>query len=384
MAAIDVGTRPRWVLRSRGEHRSFGQTGTNVGDRDALPSISHLDLDKLKSDKNDLSRFSMVNGLSISTGPLTSPTASMYSGPPPPYTGAPSTAGSTSGLSGYISPPESTTRHSARDEKDSPGLRKSLPSIHEALNDKSLSFPGGPLPASSQNQTLPAPSTAIAQPFSDGPKGPVNPFSQPAPGAPVLRDVFSGTQKNASTPVEAQTSKPAFPPVSASDPRQSVSQHFGYPGSPRSHPISNFRSSSLTNSSFTNHNEPPPARSPQAYEPPRPPFSFPQYNHSGSASFPPAQEAFQFSAGTKPDEQRGPYQRSGGDVQYSDTVKRHLDVFDAELGLNEVCLSFPWLTEESSLTLFTLTDQRSFCPYSGFCSNLGSALPSRQPLGLLS
>ena len=104
--------------------------------RDTLPSINQLDLENIKNEKTDLSRFPIGNGLSISTTSLASPTVSMYSGPPPPYSSAPSATGSMTGLSGYISPPESTTRRSTRDEKDSPDIRKSLPSIHEALADK--------------------------------------------------------------------------------------------------------------------------------------------------------------------------------------------------------------------------------------------------------
>jgi hypothetical protein len=32
----------------------------------------------------------------------------------------------------------------------------------------------------------------------------------------------------------------------------------------------------------------------------------------------------------------------GSDVSYGDTVKRHLDCFDIELGLNEVCEISPF------------------------------------------
>ncbi|EXJ75955.1 uncharacterized protein A1O5_00463 [Cladophialophora psammophila CBS 110553] len=300
--------------------------------RDTLPSISHLELDTLRTERNDLSRYSLGNGLSISTAPLASPTASMYSGPPPPYSCAPSTAGSTTGVSGYISPPESTTRRSTRDEKDSPDLRKSLPSIHEALGDKSM-----PFSTSSQHQSLPTPSTAVGQSFSEGPKGPMNPFSQPAPGVPVLRDVFSAPQMTASTPTETQTANPPFPPppAPAPDPRQPVSQAFGYPGSPTSQQQpSNFRSSSLANTTFTNHNEPaPPARSPQPYEPPPrqqqqqqqqafPPFGNPSSSNAPSST----NEVFQFTAGSKP----------ANEAQYNEAVKRHLESFDAEIGLNEI------------------------------------------------
>ncbi|OAP62147.1 hypothetical protein AYL99_04350 [Fonsecaea erecta] len=296
--------------------------------RDMLPSISHLDLENVRSERNDLSRYSIGTGLSITTAPLASPTASMYSGPPQPYSCAPSTAGSATGVTGYISPPESTTRRSTRDEKESPDLRKSLPSIHEALGEKSM-----PFPSSSQHQALSTPSAAVGPSFSDGPKGPVNPFSQPAPSVPVLRDVFSAPQMSASTPTEPQAAKPTFPPpsVPASDPRQSVSQAFGYPGSPTSsQQPSNFRSASLANTTFTNNNEAAPARSPQAYEPLRqqqavPQFGVPTTSTAGTT----ASETFhfsQFTAGSKPTLE----------VQYNEAVKRHLEVFDAELGLNEI------------------------------------------------
>ena len=328
MATLDATSRPRYIS-------SIMLSQKHVADlilRDTLPSISHLDLDVIKSEKNDLSRFAIANGLSISTAPLASPTASMYSGPPPPYTCAPSTAGSTSGLSGYISPPESTTRRSTRDEKESPDLRKSLPSIHEALADKSMPFPAT-LPGAPQHQSLPTPSTAVAPSFSEGPRGPTNPFSQPA-GVPALRDAFSGPAMLTSTPTEIQPLKSSFPWVSAPDPRQSVSQHFGYPGSPRLQQPSIFRSASLTNTSFTSHNELPQDKPPRNYEPSIQQMPFPATSNPGSSHFPPTSEPFQFSAGPKPEEQRGPFVKPGN--EYSDTVKRHLEVFDAELGLNEV------------------------------------------------
>lgn len=274
-----------------------------------------------------------MNGLSISTAPLSSPTAA-HSGPPPPYSCAPATSGSATGLSGYISPPESTTRRSTRDEKDSPGLRKSLPSIHEALGDKSIAF-SAPLSASSQ-PPQPTPSATVGQAFPDGPRGPVNPFSQSSGPPPVLKDVFAPSYKPSSSQAEIQATRPTFSPTSNPDPRQPVSQHFGYPGSPRSHPSTAFRSSSLTNTSFNHINEPQPPRSPPAFEQPRSGYSYPQYNSGPQQTFSSAPESFQFTAGPKPDEHRAPYSRPGHDAPYGDTVKRHLDVFDTEMGLNEV------------------------------------------------
>ncbi|EXJ96039.1 hypothetical protein A1O1_01165 [Capronia coronata CBS 617.96] len=306
--------------------------------RDTLPPISHLDLSKINGEKHDHSRFSMMNGLSISTAPLVSPTTTMYPGPPPPYSCAPPATGSTAGLSGYISPPESTTRRSTRDEGVSPALPKSLPSIHEALgSDKPIAFPG-PLPTSSQHQSLSNPSNAGHQSFSEGPKGPSNPFSQPPTGPPVLRDVFSGTPSNGPAPAETPNATPSYPPTTTADPRQAVSQHFGYPGSPRSNPANTFRSSSLANTSFNNHNDHPPATSPQSFEPSRQPQSFLPYGANATPSAAPAShESFhKFSAVPKPSDPRATYQKAANDVQYSETVKRHLDVYDAELGFNEI------------------------------------------------
>ncbi|KAI1614372.1 hypothetical protein EDD36DRAFT_418207 [Exophiala viscosa] len=300
--------------------------------RDTLPPISHLDLEAINNDKNGHSRFSIMNGLSISTASITSPTATMCSGPPQPFSYAPSTAGSASGLSGYISPPESTTRRSTRDEKESPGLRKSLPSIHEALGDRSMSLSGS-LSAGSQQQQQPlsTPSTAVGQTFPDGPRGPANPFSQSQAPPPALRDVFGTTQKPIPAPLEK-------PPIPNTDPRQPVSQHFGYPGSPRAHPPPAFRSTSLTNTSFANYNEHAPATSPQAYEPAKQAYPFPHTNKPASLNIPPPHEPVQFGAEGKNDLQRSAYPRAeeAQFSEFSETVKRHLDVFDAELGFNEI------------------------------------------------
>ncbi|KAK5307019.1 hypothetical protein LTR99_002711 [Exophiala xenobiotica] len=326
MATLDLGPRQRLVCLSNNLGTQWEDDADRLT-RDTLPPISHLDLEAINNEKHGHGRFGMLNGLSISTAPLASPTATLYSGPPPPYSCGPSTMASASGLSGYISPPESTTRRSTRDERESPGLRKSLPSIHEALGDRSMSL-SGPLSASSQQQPLPTPTTTVGQSYTEGPKGPANPFSQSSgPPPPVLRDVFSAPSKTAAAPLEK-------PPIVSADPRQPVSQHFGYPGSPRSNPPPAFRSSSLTNTSFTNHNDHPSATSPQAYDPPKQSYSFP-FGGSAPSNGTPAHEPVQLGAGAKSDLQRPSYARAE-DVQFSDTVKRHLDVFDAELGFNEI------------------------------------------------
>ncbi|KIV94645.1 hypothetical protein PV10_02392 [Exophiala mesophila] len=328
MAAIEVGARPRYVPLINLHTPSL----TYLNNRDTLPSISHLHFDKSHNDHHDRSRYYLAESANApNTAPLTSPT-SMHSGPPPPYSCAPSTAPSVTALSGYISPPESTTRRSTRDEKESPGSRKSLPSIHEAL--------GAPLAAPpSQHQPSMPHSTGMAQSFPEAPRGPVNPYSQSSAPPPVLRDVFSGGHKTPSTQAEANQPNPSYSPTSGSDTRHSVSHHFGYPGSPRSHAPPSFRSSSLANTSFGGHNEPPPTRSEPAFEGQRNGFAFSQYNKPTPAGFPPpppSHEPYQFTAGSKPEDPRPPHSQPGSESTYGDTVKRHLDVFDAEMGLGEI------------------------------------------------
>ena len=273
---------------------------------EVLPSINHLDLDKMKSERPDHFKFTGVNGLNISTAPLGSPTT-IYSGPPPPYSYPSSTTVLGQTLHGYISPPESTTRRSTRDEKDSP-TKQSLPSIHEAL--------GAPLSATVQHAPGSTPSTAITQSFPEGPKGPVNPFSQPTPSFRETPFTSQPPPPNPSIPSEQHSS------------RNATAQHFGAPSSPRVSDLSSFRSGPLQNSTFNHHSEPPRARSP--VQP-----SFSQFSGPPSAY---GSEPFQFTAGSRYNDGRPSLARPS--EPYGDTVKRHLEVFDVELGLREVSLSY--------------------------------------------
>ncbi|RMZ91660.1 hypothetical protein DV736_g1104, partial [Chaetothyriales sp. CBS 134916] len=275
---------------------------------DALPSISHLEFNKATTDRPDNPKLGVMNGLSLSAASLASLSTLYSSAPPPPYSYAPSSGASASGMQGYISPRESTTRRPVRDDKDSP-TRKSLPSIHEAL--------GAPLSAATQHPPVSGPSTAVAQNFPDGPTGPSNPFSQPPP---TFRDgIFTSQPPSASLSAESQPKPPHL-------------QAFTQPPSPHSNGPPPFRSSSLVNSTFNGHSEQPPQRSPQQAE-------SSQHSHSyssqiSSAPAPYSTEPYLFTAGSKPQEKVPPFQRTS--EPYGDTVKRHLEIFDAEAGLNEI------------------------------------------------
>lgn len=254
-----------------------------------------------------------------------SPTTS-YSGPPPPYSYAPSATSSTHGhgLSGYISPPESTTRRSTReDEKPSPG-RRSLPSIHEALGgERSLPFSGG-----SQQGASSTPSTAVAQNFPEAPRGPSNPFS-----APSFRDNPFTSQ--------SQSNPPPPPPPPAADLRSKESVSFPHPASPRTTAPSTFHTGPLASSTFKTRPDPQAPHSPPHSDQQRQPYSFPPTAKLSTSNY--NGDSFQFSGSSNLNEQRPSFAR-GPEPSYDHTIKRHIDVHEAAKDLNEVgALTTFWL-----------------------------------------
>ena len=263
-----------------------------------------------------------MSGLNISTAPTGSPSAA-YSGPPPPYTYSASGPGSNPGLSGYISPPESTTRRSTReDEKSSPG-RKSLPSIHEALGDKSLPFSAG-----SQHGPGSTPSTAVTQNFPEAPKGPSNPFS-----APSFRETSFSTQPQTNPPAPPDLrSNPPFTSSTVAEPRP-----FPPPASPRTSAPSSFHANPLASSTFNARVEPQPPRSPPHIEQSRPPYSFPPIQKPPPSTY--SNEPYQFAAASNLHEQRPPFPQ-GPDASYDHTIKRHIDVHEAAKDLSDVSTEF--------------------------------------------
>jgi hypothetical protein len=235
--------------------------------------------------------------------------STVYSGPPPPYSYAP--AGSASTQAGYISPPESTTRRSTRDDDKPSPARNSLPSIHEALGgDRSL-----PFSATSQQGTGSAPTTAISAHFPEAPKGPSNPFSAPS----FRENPFSSQQ-------------PSNPPP-VSDLRSRESAPFAQPPSPRAGPPSSFQPGPMASSTFATRPEP--AR---AHSPPRQDLEHQSFSFTPASNPPPSTyngDSFHFSAPSASSEQRPPFSRAP-EPSYDHTIKRHIDVHEAARDLNEV------------------------------------------------
>jgi hypothetical protein len=304
-------------------------TRTDFLHRDALPSIKHLELDKLKTDHSEHQRYPMM----ATSATLGSPTTStIYSGPPPPYSSAVSSAGLALGVSGYISPPHSSRR--SRDEKDSPSLpAKSLPSIHEALGDN-RAMPPFPSPAAvvpppqQSHHGLAAPSAPLGQPFPDAPRGPSNPFSQSIPPPPAAREaVFASQSPSVVAHYEPQAPRTSFPMINTSEPLSQSAHHHAFPQSPRHGP-------GQSSSHYTNGYDTAPTQSPHTYPTPRSSFPF------SSGSYPPPPRSYQqpeavakFEHTPRLDEHRSSFSK---DAPYSESVKRELEVYDAETALKEI------------------------------------------------
>jgi hypothetical protein len=273
----------------------------------------------------------MMAGLSISTAPLPSPTT-IYSGPPPPYSYASTVTAAAPVQTGYISPPEQP-RPAAKEEKEGTGPRQSLPSLSEALGqDKAMAF-APPITTTqstaSSQQPLLTPSSAVGHSFPEGPIGPSNPFSQPSVTGPSLRD--HGYRN------EPDVSGSAFANLNATEPRPQHSQSFGMPRSPQVNPgpanpqLSNF-SGSLPNGHGSS------AGSPSSHHPPyRSPFGVShQAPNPQSSPFTPTNDSFRTAPSTQFDDQKRFTSKSGYVQSYGESVKRHLEVFDTQMALQEV------------------------------------------------
>lgn len=308
MASLEPISRQRYVLTL-----DSSSTCADLFSRDALPPINNFDFDKYRIENADHTRYSLPNLNAVSKGTTSSP-PSTYSGPPPPYSSATSTnPGQT--MSGYISPPESSSRRSTRDDKESPKGATSLPSISEALKSTDMA-------SSTQNFTpTSAAGSAVGQTFGEAPRGPGNPFSQPSAPASALRSSISAMP-------DSNSIKPVPPPPTPPDIRQPPL--IGTLGSPRS---SHHRLPGPL--STTNVTADAPLRSSYSTEPTRPGYPFPEYHAQQVSMPPPSTNTFNFEHHAKLDETRNPFVKPES-RPYNETVKRHLDVYDAELALSEV------------------------------------------------
>lgn len=247
---------------------------------------------------------------------MTSPSTS-YSGPPPPYSSSNSIS---NGMPGYISPPESNSRRSTRDDKESPVGSTLLPSISEALKSAEASTPV------QSHGVHSAPGSATVSSFTDAPRGPGNPFSQPAVPASALRSSFSSTSGIPDSSLSKAIPPPPVPPDSMQPPALNPLN------SPRQR-LTNSRPSISSGVAPLDTSY----RSSHQSEPARPGYPFSDHHASHAPSTPLPSTAFTFEHHGKSEEVRNPFAKPPEHIAYGETVKRHLDVFDAALALNEVC-----------------------------------------------
>jgi len=276
-------------------------------------------------------------------------------------------------LGGLLSPPES--RRTSGDEKEPqrPTARQSLPSILEALgSDQPLSYPP-PVPPPSNLTSAPqhyhpasaatSPSDQRQRPFPpdvNASQGPTNPFSHP-------RSPFVG---NSASHVPPPPPPPArvdpLPRPSFSSPRPPYSTPQHNPKLPTLHPLKTTQSPQPSAARpSAPYSYPPPSSNYEATAPPPAApmshYSYPQYSANYPLSAPPQSapnSAYPPSTTTYSAPPRYPpnsWRDGAADtarleekkinrsnlVPYGESVKRHLESFDLEASLNEVCTSMP-------------------------------------------
>ena len=318
----------------------------NCQHRSALASLNRLDMDKITRD-GDSHHKVLSSGLSLSTAALPSPTTT-YPGPPPPYSCSSSATPSNLGAFEYISPPSS--RRTTVDDKAS-GPRQSLPSIQEALGGDgtkpfSVSDIVHPLSATSRT-AQPAFSFGAGQALPEAPSGPPNPFSQvPAAVQPAVIDPYvPHSAERQDIHPEQEGIKSTFPSSSTTESLAAPLHTFDIK-SPRprsSHPMS---SNSYNRSNHTNGHDPLSDTSPSRF-----PAYTSSYTYSTGSSNPPSStfpsgpDYSRFNPAFKFDDRKQSIPRSHPVQPYSDSVKRHLDIFDIEMALNEVRISILYVTK---------------------------------------
>jgi hypothetical protein len=283
--------------------------------RDPLPAIGFLGKDGSAYTPNH------TNSATASPTSMMSPNA-MY-GQSLPY----SYASTNAPQPGYISPTE--PRRAIEEEKDKP--RQSLPSIHEALgNDNPLPYPAptsAPPPQSAHTA-----SSHLGRSTAEGPAGPPNPFNGP-PGSMMREPGFSHQAQL------AEASRASLNSINTQDSRASL-QSLSTGKSPTQSAKTGLTSVSGSQNSGYEYSAPTSAGSVAS------PSGFghfpPNYTFSSQPghSYPPHYDNRSYMAPRVEEVKGGFVGRPMSGPPHSDSVKRHLDVYDVETSLNEVWI-FP-------------------------------------------
>ncbi|KAJ6114444.1 hypothetical protein N7486_000222 [Penicillium sp. IBT 16267x] len=285
--------------------------------RDPLPAIGFLG-----KDDSGYTHQSVA-----SPTPLLSPN-NMYAGQPLPYSYAPTNPNAPP-QSGYISPPES--RRVIEDEKDKAGSRQSLPSIHEALGkDNHLPYPAPTSAPPPQSGHSAPPSHLIGRSGAEGPPGPPNPFSNGPASGSLMRETGYPHQ------IQPEASRNSLGSINTQESRNASLHSLSTGKSPTQSAKTGITSVSGSQNSTYDYSAPPSAgsvASPNGYGHFPPNYSFPQ----SGPSYPPASyDNRAYMNAPRVEEVKGGFVGRPMPQPHSDSVKRHLDVFDVETSLNEI------------------------------------------------
>ena len=350
--------RQRFVVNPSRDCRCSRDNRANISSG-ALPSISYLDLEKVKREASEYNQRQLPSvAMTIPAPTILSP-STMYSGPPPPYSYPSSTtASSISGLNGYISPPES--RRTSDDDKEPPQppqappipSLQSLPSIHEALGgDQPLPYTSVAPPANLAQSlpTAPTQSPTIHIPRPQPEKNGIESHG-PYPSTQLPRANYTSSQASerlSNLPHSHLSSEDKAHPFTSIN-RQEPAP-LSAPPKPYTSPVSRHiyspRMSHLDRLSPPNTQSTHSSTSMQS-QAPRTPYQ-PAYSYPPSA---PNQTAHSHHYYQQPawradgseidraEEMRKAAPRGSpiSGHQYGESVKRHLDIFDLETSLNEV------------------------------------------------
>lgn len=339
--------------------------------RNTLPSIDLLEMDR--KDGPGYHR-NYPSAMSTDLTVKTSPTSIYSSGPPPPYSSFPSSAnsahpGAPAPSSGYISPSDSRRagEEESRDQSQSrphptphqhqTPQKQSLPSIKEALgHDDPYTAPGPtsvppqqPPSTSHHPHAAPAPaptSTLVSRPNPEAPLGPPNPFSAGSPSTPYAHHATTAPQQH---PNQHDPQRSGRMSINSQDSRNQSLPSLTSGKSPSQSSRTGAPSLNSQASSYE-YGAPPQSAgnmsSPSSYYPQQA-FSYAVPGAAGSSYPPPASEHRPAYLGPpwKPsgpdamqvDEGKGMLPRSTAQP-HSESVKRHLDSYDVEASLNEVCI----------------------------------------------
>lgn len=303
----------------------------------------------------------VVSAVNMAAPPLVSP-STVYSGPPPPYSGPSSaTSSMVGGREGapapapqaYISPPD-TRQASGEDKELPPAPRQSLPSIHEALNgEPSMSISSllsaTTAPPQKPSYTAPSPTSPVARSYLDPPpQGPPDPFAHSAPATYRPYESLERSTRPQTPPkvansyalnpppaVPSHDSYASVPPprLMASDPNYSRP---GPPIIPRRRPASPFYDPSPVLRST------PTSTAPVGYNTYQPTYAYPPATAAATSFRPPGLQPPIYRSSNS-DQARAEEVRKATAKEspaprpaYGESVKRHLDIFDIETSLNEV------------------------------------------------